>query len=227
MRKFTSLILTITFFIALTTVYSYSKEGSDQDKSKLIPGTDKPQIKQCDNADTAYIYDDYVIYTEPSGDFDGSNIYIFKSRAQKEGPCKVDYKRAYFTVRVGEFGGVNVYAGSYNNLVFLDQWTGRNFKRLLGIDVETKSLVFLDTYANPEIQGNTLIYYRTLKAKRQSVRDKIPCPEASDWESQGKQVLYVEKMSVNLGTMKKVPSGEFSCIPSEPISSVKPKSYGH
>ena len=227
MRKFASLILTITFFIALTIVFSHSKEGSDQTKPKLIPGTDKPQIKHCKNADTAYIYDDYIIYTEPSGDFDGSNIYIFKSRAQKHEPCKVDYKRAYFTIRVGEFGGVNVYAGAHNNLIFLDQWTGRNFKRLLGIDVETKSLVFLDTYADPEIQGNTLIYYRTLKAKRQSVRDKIPCPQASDWESQGKQVLYVEKMSVDLGTMKKVPSGEFSCIPGEPISSVKPKSYGH
>jgi len=227
MQKYISLILAITFFIALTTMYSYSKEGYDQLKSKLIPGTDKPQIKQCGDADTAYIYDDYAIYTQPSGDYDGSNIYIFKSRAQLNDPCKVDYKRAYFTIRVGEFGGVNVYAGAYKNLIFLDQWTGRNFKRLLGIDVETKSLVFLDTYADPEIQGDTLIYYRTLKAKRQSVRDKIPCPEAVDWESQGKQVLYVEKMSIDLGTIKKQPSGEFSCIPSEPIGSVKPKSYGH
>ncbi|MGB3728053.1 MAG: hypothetical protein WBA70_02220, partial [Thermodesulfobacteriota bacterium] len=70
-------------------------------------------------------------------------------------------------------------------------------------------------------------YFRTLKAKRQSVKDRIPCPQAQEWESQGKQVLYIEKMSVDLSTMRKEASGEFSCMPTEPIGVAAPSRYGH
>lgn len=227
MRKFAGLSLTITFFIVLTTIYSYSTEGYDQDKSKLIPGSGTPVIKHCGDSNKVYIYDDYVIYSEPVGEFEASNLYIYVSSAQTKDPCSLDYKRAPYIIQAGEFGGVSKFIGVYENLLFLDQWTGRNFKRFLAIDIETKSLVFLDTYAKPEIKNGELNYFRTLKAKRQSVRDKIPCPEADEWESQGQQVLYVEKMSVNLSTMKKEPSGEFSCMPSEPIGSTAPKRYGH
>lgn len=225
MKKFISSTLTITIFLVLTSVFAYSETNSGQEN--LIPGSDKAEIIHCGEANTAYIYDDFVIYTRPSGDYEGSNIYIFNPLAQSNNPCEVDYKRATFTIRVGEFGGANKFYGAHDYIIFLDQWTGRNFKRLLGIDITTKSLVFLATYAEPEIKNDELIYYRTLKAKRKSVREKIPCPEASDWEADGKQVLYVEKISVDLNTMVKEPSGEFSCIPSEPIGSVKPRSYGH
>jgi len=227
MRKFAGLSLTITFFIVLTTIYSYSSDGYDQDKSKLIPGSNTPVVKHCGDSNTVYIYDDYVIYSEPVGEFEASNLYIYDSSIQIKDPCSLDYKRAPYIIQAGEFGGVNKFIGVYNGLLFLDQWTGRNFKRFLAIDIETKSLVFLDTYADPEIRDGELVYYRTLKAKRQSVRDKIPCLNASEWESEGKQVLYVEKMSVDLSTMKKEPSGEFLCIPSEPIGSAAPRRYGH
>ncbi len=85
----------------------------------------------------------------------------------------------------------------------------------------------MDTYAQPEVGGGELNYYRTLKSKRKSVRDKIPCPEAEEWISQGKQVLYVEKITVNLDTMKKQSSGELSCMPADPIGNTKPRTYGH
>jgi len=222
MRKlFVSSLILITMVI-LTTANSYAS-----DQENLIKGSDEAEMKHCKDFITAYIYDNHVIYTQTSGDYKGSNIYVFKTSDMSNDTCEVDFKNAEYTILVGEFGGANQFIGAYENIIFLDQWTGRNFKRLLGIDVESKSLAFLDTYTKPEIKGGALLYYRTLKAKRQSVRDKIPCPKAQEWKAEEKQVLYVEKMSVDLSTMKKEHSKEFLCIPSEPIESVKPKSYGH
>lgn len=227
MRTYINLSLTITSFLLLTTLYSYSSEVYDQSNIKLIPGSDKAVVKNCLDLNYVYIYDDYVIYTNKSGDFEGSDIYIFHPLAQTNNPCSVTHSHAEYTINAGEFGGANTFSGVYGNLLFMDQWTGRDFKRLLAINMENKSLVFFDTYANASIKDTNLHYYRTLKAKRQSVRDKIPCLKAAEWESQGKQVLYVEQMSVDLSTMKKEASGEFSCIPTEPIGVAAPKKYGH
>ena len=211
----------ILFILSLTFVLSTALTHAE---AKLIPGTDKPKIKDCGDSGTVYEYDNYIIYTQPSGDFEGVNTFIFAPMA-KDDLCELNPRLAHYAVGVGEFGGVNKFAGKYENLIFLDQWTGRNFKRLLAINVDNKSLVFLDTYAEPEIEGGELNYFRTLKSKRKSVRDKIPCPEATEWEAQGKQVLYVEKMTANLETMKKVESGERSCMPTEPIGTTKPRTY--
>jgi len=227
MRKITTLSLSITYLLLLTTVYSYSAGVYDQSNIKLIPGSNTPVVKDCLGLNYVYIYDDYVIYTQKSGDYEGSNIYIFHPQAQNNDPCSVSYPNAEYTINAGEFGGANTFSGVYGNLLFMDQWTGRNFKRLLAINMDSKSLVFFDTYTEPTIKDNKLNYFRTLKAKRQSVRDRIPCPKATQWESQGKQVLYVEKMSVDLSTMKKEPSGVFSCMPTDPIGTAAPKKYGH
>lgn len=227
MRTFTTLFLTLPILLLLTTIYSYSTEIYDQSNIKLIPGSDKPVIKDCLDLNYAYIYENHVIYTQKSGDFEGSNIYIFHPLAQTDDPCKVRYSNAEYTISAGEFGGANTFSGVHENLLFMDQWTGRDFKRLLAINMENKSLVFFDTYVEPSIKDGKLNYFRTLKAKRQSVKDKIPCPQATQWESQGKQVLYVEKMSVDLSTMKKEASGVFSCIPTEPIGVATPSRYGH
>ena len=213
------LLLTLSIFI----LFIISTEFTDAE-IKLIPGTDKPTIKYCDDSSTVYEYDNYIIYTQPSGDFGGVNTFIF-APSDKQDLCTLNPRLAHYAVGVGEFGGVNKFAGKYENLVFLDQWTGRNFKRLLAINIDNKSLVFLDTYAKPEIEGGELNYFKTLKSKRKSVRDRIPCPDAGDWESQGKQVLYVEKMSVNLDSMNKLSSGELSCMPTDPIGTTKPRSY--
>lgn len=221
------LTCSIIFFLLLTTVDSYSSGAYDQSGIKLISGTDKAQVKDCLDLNYVYIYDDYVIYTNKSGDFEGSNIYIFHPLAQQNDPCSLRHSNAVYTINAGEFGGANTFTGVYENLLFLDQWTGRDFKRLLAINMDNKSLVFFDTYVDPSIKDGKLYYYRTLKAKRQSVRDRIPCPQASEWKSQGKQVLYVEKMSVDLNTMEKQSSDEFSCMPTEPIGVAGYKKYGY
>ena len=227
MQQFIFSALTIAVFIILTAAFSYSEEGYVLDNVELIPGTDKPVIVSCTDLSTVYNYKDHEIHARPSPDFEGSNIHIYKLQPKGNDPCTTDHPEAYYLIKAGEFGGANTIAGVYGNLLFIDQWTGRDYKKLLIINLDTKSLVFFDTYAEPEIRAGKLNYFRTLKAKRKSVRDKIPCPKAQKWKSEGKQVLYVEKMSVHLGTMRKEPSGEFSCMSTEPIGTAAPKRYGY
>lgn len=227
MRIFNISIFIIAVLLTLSIVSAYPQDKLYEYNHQLIPGSDKPEIKTCKDVITAFIYDDFVVYVQSAVNYEGTNIYIYNKKTQLNDPCKVDFKRADFKILVGEFGGANNFIGAYGNTIFLDQWTGEDFKRLLGIDVTTQSLVFLDTYAKPKIKKGELLYYKTLKARRKSVRDKIPCPEAEDWIADGMQVLYVEKMRADLSTVKKQASGEYSCIPTEPIGSLKPRSYGH
>ncbi len=227
MRKIIFSTFAIAVFIILSTVFSYSEEGYDQGNFKLIPGSNEAAVAQCTDGSTVYSYEDYRVHTKPSEDFVGNNIKIYKSSSKDTDPCTSYHKKEYYYIKAGEFGGANTFYGIYGNLLFIDQWTGRNFKRLLAINLDSKSLVFFDTHTLPTIKDGKLYYFRTLKAKRQSVKDKIPCPEAKKWESEKKQVLYVEKMSVDLSTLKKEPSGEFSCMPTEPIGPAALKRYGH
>lgn len=181
-----------------------------------VPGADAALITEC-RGGTAYTYNKYIIYTRQSPSFEGQDIYIFEKGSGGQDPCAVDIKKVWYVINAGEFQGANTFAGVYGNDLFIDQWPGQEHKRLLIIDIGTKSLVFFDWYDAPAIEYGTLRYNRVLKA-RKSVRKKIPCPEAEKWEQEGKAVLYVEAMTLDLATMKKEASGRFSCKPAEAIT---------
>ena len=216
----------LIFSISIISVFIFFALGTSAD-DKLIPGSEKAEIFRCTDESTVYLYDSYEILQRPSKDFEGNNIFVYSPRPKNTDPCTKNQSKPYYHLKAGEFGGANTFFGLYENLIFIDQWTGRDFKRLLVINLNSKSLVFFDTFAKPSIHNGKLEYFRTLKAKRKSVREKIPCPDAEKWQSEGKQVLYVEKMTVNLSTMKKHPSKKFSCMPTDPIGMTKPKRYGH
>lgn len=181
-----------------------------------VPGTDAALITECSGG-TAYTYNDYTIYTRKSPSYEGQDIYILTKSTDGEDACAVDIKKAWYVINAGEFQGANTFAGVYENYLFIDQWPGREHKRLLIIDVGTKSLVFFDWYDDPVLEDGTLRYNRVLKA-RKSVKKKIPCPDAEKWEEQGKAALYIEAMTLDLRTMKKDASGQFSCKPAEAIT---------
>lgn len=182
-----------------------------------VPGAQAPISVAACGEGNAYIYKKYMVYARKSPSFEGQDIHIFKLQSTPDDPCSLVGKTPFYTIKAGEFQGANTFAGVYGKYLLIDQWPGEEHKRLLIIDIPSKSLVFFDWYAEPVIKDGTLRYYRVLKA-RKSVREKIPCPDAGKWEKEGKTALYVEKMSVDLATMKKDASGEFSCIESEPIT---------
>lgn len=200
---------------ALALTLSASPRTPEERRPFGVPGSDPALVTECGGG-TAYAYNDYTVYTRKSSAFEGQDIYVFEKGAGAD-PCSADAKKAWYVINAGEFQGANTFNGVYGKYLFIDQWPGREHKRLLVIDIGTKSLVFFDWYANPAIEGGTLRYDRVLKA-RKSVTEKIPCPDAVKWEKEGKAVLYVEAVTLDLGTMKKDASGRFSCKPGELIT---------
>ena len=181
----------------------------------MVKGADTPSVRECGEW-KSYEYKNYVVNTRHSPDFAGQDIYIFKHPANLDDPCSLRPHNTWYKINAGEFGGANVFLGMHGGLVFIDEWPGRDHKRLLIIDAAAKSLVYFDWYTGPVLEGDTLLYKRVLKASRRT-KSSIPCPDAAKWEEEGKQVLYVEKMSLDLSTMKATNSGEFSCEPAAAV----------
>lgn len=194
--------------------------GADTAGAPLIPGSDPAEVRQCPDG-AAYVYPAYIIYTRKSPYFEGQDIYVFKPRGPVEDPCALASREAYYTINAGEFGGSNTFAGMRGGYLFIDEWPGRDHKRLLVIDADKKSLVYFDWYSGPAIEGDVLRYNRVLKASK-STKKKIPCPDAEKWEKEGFAVLYVEKMTLDLGTMKETHSQNFFCEPAAPITKRAP-----
>jgi len=218
--------LTLALIILLiTTSASLSYEQQVDLYTQLIPGTDAAIVKNCGTG-TTYTYDAYTVYAVKSPDFEGQNIYVFKT-TEGQDPCALDIKKTYNTIKAGQFGGANVFSGLVGDDLFIDQWTGRDHKRVLIIDLATKSLLFFDWYDEPRIEDGVLYYNRVLKASK-STKKNIPCPDAEKWESEGLLPIYIQKAEVNLTTMKKTFDKTRSCKPVTPIAGAKSSSYqGH
>lgn len=208
MSRYRKTILTSGLLMLLTALCA---NGAAAANVPMIPGSDPADVKQCDGG-TAYVYSNYIIITRKSPSFEGQDIYVYKPRAAVSDPCSLAGRDTFYTINAGEFGGSNTFTGMHGDYLFIDEWPGRDHKRFLVINVTDKSLVYFDWYADPDIEKDTFRYNRVLKASG-SVKKKIPCPDAEKWEKEGKAVLYVEKMTLDLETMNETHSDEFFCEP--------------
>lgn len=209
--------ITAVLFMMLASVASY---GADPSGPPLVSGSDPAEVRQCPDG-AAYVYPVYIIYTRKSPYFEGQDIYVFKPRGPVADPCALASREAWYTINAGEFGGANTFVGMHGVNLFIDEWPGRDHKRLLVVDADKKSLVYFDWYADPAIEGGTLRYNRVLKASK-STKKEMQCPDAEKWEKEGFAVLYVEKMTLDLGTMKETHSGNFFCESAAPITKRAP-----
>jgi len=216
MSKQSAAIVLTALLIALS---PYS-QGAEPEGWFGIPGADSAWKKEC-GVGTAYVYPKYIIYTRKSPAFEGQDIYVYKPSSGVPDPCPLAARNARYTINAGEFGGANTFIGMHGDYLLIDEWPGRDHKRLLIIDVSLKSLVYFDWYADARIESETLLYNRVLKASK-ATKKKIPCPDAEKWEKEGFAVLYVEKMSLDLGTMKETHSGNFFCKQAAPITKRAP-----
>jgi hypothetical protein len=221
MKKLTLTI--ICLFITATAALPYEQQYKQT--VSLIPGTESAEILSCPSG-KAYVYDTYTIYSAKSPNFEGKNIYVIKTKESQD-PCRLDLTNAYYLIKAGEFGGANQFIGLVGEMLFLDQWTGRDHKRVLIIDIPTKSLSFFDWYDDPRIEDGVLYYNKVLKGGKSNKRN-IPCPEAGKWESEGLLPIYIQKAQLNLTTMKKSVDESRTCKPVTPIEGAKGSSYrGH
>ncbi len=227
MHKFllnTFTILALLLLTAPLALAQYTDELEEPPVAAIIPGTETPEIKECPGT-TAYIYREYTVVIERSQAFYGNNHLIFKPSKKGTDPCKLSPQNTYIKILAGELGGSNTFAGIYDDLVFLDQWTGYDRKRLVIFNLTKKNIVHFDWFLDPRITDGVLTYNRSLKASR-STKKKIPCPEAEGWKEEGLSVKYIEGMTVNLETMDKRHDSNFSCTAVAPIKNAKRSMYG-
>lgn len=222
-RPWQSLCFIILTLLFLTTASALSYEQQYTQSVPLIPGTKETEKQTCPDG-TAYVYDIYTIFSVKSPDFEGRITYIFKTKEGQD-PCDLNLKRAYYLIKAGEFGGANQFVGLLGEKLFLDQWTGRDHKRVLIIDLPTKSLSFFDWYDDPRIENDVLYYNKVLKGGKRT-KKSIPCPEAEKWESEGLLPIYYQEAQVNLETMKRTVDEARTCKPVAPIVGSKGNRYG-
>jgi hypothetical protein len=210
-------IVTLFIFAVLTIPVFMVTRASAYEPAPpaMLEGADKPEVKECGEW-KSYAYKDYVVNTRHSASFAGQDIFIFKRPKNLEDACSLKPYNVWYAINAGEFGGANVFLGMRGGRVFIDEWPGRDHKRLLIIDAAAKSLVYFDWYTDPVLEGDTLQYKRVLKASRRT-KSSISCPDAAKWEDEGKLPLYTENMSLDLATMKATESDEFSCEPGPAI----------
>lgn len=222
MKKF-AIILTLLF---ITTASAHSYEQHYKPNVGLIHGTEDAKEVSC-RYGRAYVYDKYIIYTAKSPDFEGKNIFVFDTNGKETDPCTLNPKDSSYFIKAGEFGGANEFTGLLGDMLFLDQWTGRDHKRLLIIDIPKQSLLFFDWYDDPEISNGILSYNKVLKAGKKVVKS-IPCPEAKTWIAEGLLPIYIQKAELNLETMKKDIDPARTCKAVAPITGAKKSRYsGH
>jgi hypothetical protein len=180
----------------------------------LLPGTDKPEIKQCRDG-AAYVYVIYTIYVMQDSDLPGQDIYIYKPAYTPADPCGAGKGEKSFSITTREFGGANFFAGVSGNYLFIDQGTGPSYRTLTIFDMKEHTFPLLALrYTGARIEQGSLTYYETRDAVRGAL-DKLPCPEASKWKKQGLGVIYEEKMSFDLTTGTVTSLREYRCSPAQ------------
>ncbi|MEM7009208.1 MAG: hypothetical protein AAF462_08760, partial [Thermodesulfobacteriota bacterium] len=55
--------------ISILSAAVFAAIGMQSQAQTLIPGSDKAKVIECSDSDKAYLYDDYLIYTQAAGDF--------------------------------------------------------------------------------------------------------------------------------------------------------------
>ena len=183
--------------------------ATNAEKAGLIPGTENPKIKKCQNG-AAYIYKEYEIYVEPSPELQGMNIFLYAPEVSDSNPCDLDKRDASHIIGTGETEGNNFFAGVYKNYLFIDQGTGPDQRILSVYDLSRKKLILLTEYSDPELKEGALTYYKTL-VPDPGVIENIPCPDAQKWKEQGLTVLYEQKEIFTLDTETRLPIREYRC----------------
>jgi len=179
------------------------------EKAGLIPGTENPKIKKCQNGG-AYIYKEYEIKVEPSPERQGMNIFLYAPETSGGDPCNIEKKKASHIIGTGQTEENNFFAGLYKNYLFIDQGTGPDQRILSVYDLTQNKLILLTEYSDPRLKGSVLTYYKIL-VPDPGVIENIPCPDAEKWREQALTVLYEQKETFTLNTERRLPIREYRC----------------
>ena len=186
---------------------------SGEELTPLIPGTDTPRVQKC-GSDTVYRYSEYTIYTVPSDQLPGEDIYVYKTDKKDRDPCKVKDREALITYDNEILGAANFFAGLNLGHIFIDQGTGPTFRGLSIYELDNNKLVFFSNYTDLVLADGTLTYYASIHP-REFFHAKNACNQMGKWTEQGLSTHYQRQYTFNLVTGEKKPVDKYRCMPGQ------------
>lgn len=179
----------------------------------LIPGTDKPYEYMC-GPDTAYRYNEYIIYTIPSEQVTGESISVYKNDKKLRDPCKVKGQEHILILDNEIMGSANFFAGLYLDYLFIDQGTGPTYRGLSIYDLKNGKLLYFTNYTDPVLSDGTLTYFETIHPS-EFFNAKNSCIHVGNWSKQGLSTHYQRQATYNLETGKKESLDKYRCYPGQ------------
>jgi len=207
----------IPLLILIITMLSCNNPGGNEPGSPEqqfgFPGTDETEIVNCSGG-SAYVYDDYVVYTTRSEGYPGYDIYVFDVAGEPADPCGMDTAKAYLAITAKDAGGSNFFSGVYEDYLFIDRGTGPSHRMLNVFDMNTRRVLIFTEYTEASVSDDVLTFWDTVQ-KRDILEGKVSCPEAAEWNKQGLEAVYERKTTLDLKTGLKKPSGDYRCSPAQ------------
>jgi len=137
----------------------------------------------------------------------GSNILIkYKKTPSDKFPCT-------YTVASGDFEIKNVQAEYFlaftDNFLVLDKGTAPEPRGLIAYNLNSRKIVFTDSYAKPvSVEGDSITYFSKTNVK--PVLEN--CILINSYTSSGLGAVVMSRITVNLSSLTKVDSGMTKCI---------------
>ncbi len=210
-RIYITVIIALLFITPLT---ARSADPEDMENlTPLIPGTDTPHSTKCDSG-AVYRYKEYTIYTKPTKQEIGENVYVSRTGKNDGRLCNAAERKPIYTYDNETLGGANFFAGVYQDYLFIDQGTGPTYRGLSIYDLKSGKLLYFTNYTDPVLTDGTLTYYETVHP-REFYNAKNSCILLGDWIKQGLSTHYQRQTAYNLETGKKEALDKYRCHPGQ------------
>jgi len=164
----------------------------------ISPMQDKIHLK-------CFVTKKYTVMTKSNEEGNGEYIYIFKTKQPETASINLSEKDTLFTIKDDDS---NFFYGIYGKYVFIDNGTGAQNRSVKVYNVETKKKFIDENYfdGNIEFDGSNLFFWNRTAIKKDSV-----CPEPQKWEASGNSTIVVEKIKMNVETLKREGTKKYDC----------------
>lgn len=156
----------------------------------------------------AYANSTFVVLVTEKGSDTGYDMFVYARKAGNKGDTlEMDVKKGQL-LQLNE--AANFFYGLYGNYLFVDNGTGSQNRRVKVYDLTTGKKIIEDTYFDGEFEfdGKTLSFWAAATDKK---KEKV-CPgKYQVWESGGNGTAVVEKIKIDIVSLKKTRTGKFEC----------------
>lgn len=173
----------------------------------VMKGTETPLFKNNTDTTECFVFNQYVVKTIVSTDFNGGDISIYKRPGSINANSACKAKLPFlFTIKSDE----NIFFGLSGAYLFIDSGTSPEERGLEIYNLNTRKSIFSTTYngsGEPKLVQGRFVIYDSPSEKKDSLKT---CKEAAKWGRNN--IGWVQGKKLDLQTMKEVSPGGLRCV---------------